>query len=120
MFVLTENQDGTKDLFLTKGDSASIQISIENLDGTIYTILPTDEIIFDVKTHPQSKISLMPKTASASGLITIIPSDTDILTPGLAYVYDVKITHVNGDINTIIPWSKFTVDWTITGEGVST
>ena len=104
----------TNEMRITKNNTAYFTISIVKKDGTAYTILATDVITFTVKNSIESQVALITKIATLAGLIKIEVEDTDFLTPGLAYYYDVKIVQLNEDASTIVPWSKFIVDYKIT------
>jgi len=104
----------TNEMTLTKNNTAYFTVAVKTKAGAAYTILATDVITFTVKSSVESKVALITKTANINGLIKIDIVDTDLLTPSIAYYYDIKITQLNGDASTIVPWSKFIVDYKVT------
>jgi len=100
MFVI--NKD--KKIILTKGDTATIHVAVQDLEGKKYDIKPTDVITFTVKRTPNSNVSIQ-KEADSEHFIVIRPADTSDLQCGL-YCYDVQLR--SGDnIYTIVPMSYF-------------
>lgn len=93
---------------LIRGDSARISLSIQNADGSEYTVLPTDSVTMMVRKTPTSEV-VISKTLD-NGLLTITPADTENLPFG-SYVYDIQIVHGadNGWTDTIIPIHRFDV-----------
>lgn len=101
MFAITPEQN----IILTHGDTARFDVVVKNPDGTIYTPVEGDTISFKVKEAAGLTAALISKTGAS---ITIEHSDTASLDVG-EYVYDVDITLAGGDINTIVPESKFVI-----------
>ena len=91
---------------LIRGDSATISLSIQNADGSEYTILPTDSVTMMVRKTPTSEV-VISKTLD-NGVLTIAPADTSNLPFG-NYVYDIQIVHSDGWTDTIIPVHRFDV-----------
>jgi len=99
MFAINKNNH----IRMTRGDTARFDIVVKNADDTVYTLDPEDVITFTVKASVGAASPVIVKTGQS---ITINPSDTASLANG-EYVYDVDIHLANGDVNTIIPASKF-------------
>lgn len=91
---------------LIRGDSATISLSIQNADGSEYTILPTDSVTMMVRQTPTSEV-VISKTLD-NGVLNITPADTSNLPFG-SYVYDIQIVHADGWTDTIIPVHRFDV-----------
>lgn len=100
MFVI--NRD--KKIILTKGDTATIHVAVQTLDGKPYDIKPTDVITMSVRKTPNSEIGFS-KEADSDHIITISSSDTSSLNAGL-YVYDVQLLS-DGSVFTIVPMRFF-------------
>ena len=91
---------------MVRGDSATISLSIQNADGSEYTILPTDSVTMMVRKTPTSEV-VISKTLDY-GVLNITPADTSNLPFG-SYVYDIQIVHGDGWTDTIIPVHRFDV-----------
>jgi hypothetical protein len=93
---------------MVRGDSATISLSIQNADGSEYTILPTDSVTMMVRKTPTSEV-VISKTLD-NGVLNITPADTSNLPFG-SYVYDIQIVHGadNGWTDTIIPVHQFNI-----------
>lgn len=97
---------GTK-IFLTRGDTALIDIKILNMDGTEYELKAGDQVLFTVKKNAKDEAVLFQKTP-VDGIIKISPVDTDNLRFG-DYVYDCQLRTYDGITQTFIPPSLFRV-----------
>lgn len=91
-------------IYLVRGDSGAITVTVLNPDGSERSIQPNDEILMTVRAAPTSAI-LFQKTGPE---IVINPEDTASLAFG-TYCYDVQITLANGTVDTIIPKNEFIV-----------
>ena len=91
-------------VYLVRGDSGAITVTVLNADGSIRVIQPDDEILMTVRASPTSEI-LFQKTGSE---IIIEPEDTAALAFG-TYCYDVQITLADGTVDTVIPKNDFVV-----------
>lgn len=99
MFVIQKD----KKIILTRGDTASIIVSVKTLDGKDYDI--GDGIVtFTMRKSPNSEIAFQ-KVADENHYITIAPEDTSDLNTGL-YIYDVQLRQ-GDNIYTIVPMSFF-------------
>lgn len=100
MFVI----DKDKKIILTKGDTATIHVAVQTLDGKPYDIKPTDVITMSVRKTPNSEIGFS-KEATQEHFIIINPEDTEDLKSGL-YCYDVQLQS-DGSVFTIVPMRFF-------------
>nr|DAG31895.1 MAG TPA: hypothetical protein [Caudoviricetes sp.] len=100
-------------IYLTRGDSASIQLKITQVDDdTDYTPEDGDVITFSLKKDPTQSKTLLSKTLSNETLV-INPEDTNNLAYG-RYVYDIQLTKKDGTVQTIIPPHIFKLDKEVT------
>lgn len=103
--------DGYK-IFMTKGDTALLSLTVYDKKGEIYTPNYDDECFLTVKKYSsQTSPSIQIKgTVSGQNInFEISPEETDNLICG-EYVYDIQIKfNSNGDINTVIPLNKFII-----------
>ena len=79
-------------VYLVRGDSGAITVTVLNADGNVLSIQDDDEILLTVRATPTSGI-LFQKTGSE---IIITPEDTADLAFG-TYCYDVQITLADGN-----------------------
>lgn len=94
---------------LTRGDSLKLVITPINFDGTDYEPDPQDRIRFAMKKNYGDKELLIEKNIPINNfLLQLEPSDTKSLKFG-DYVYDVELTHANGDVDTYISEATFTI-----------
>ena len=96
----------TGDIYLTRGDSATLDLGIKKADGTPYDF-SEDTVVFTIKKNTETADILVQKTFS-SGSIDIDPGDTSGLKYGV-YKYDVQVTTQAGKVYTVISPSDFEV-----------
>lgn len=89
----------------TRGDTVRLEITVSNLDGTVYKLKDGDLIEFTVKKNTDSKVEIIKKSGTD---IVIEPEETTGLEYGV-YTYDVQLILSNGDIDTVIPPSELIV-----------
>lgn len=89
-------------VYLTRGDSASLVVTIKDLDGNVYTLQTGDELMFTMKVNCETDEAVLSKDITADSTITILPSDTENLRYG-DYVFDVQLTQAGGEVYTVIP-----------------
>lgn len=99
MFVIEKN----KKIILTKGDTASIYIEVQDLEGKPFDI-GDSTVTLTVRKTPKSEVSIQ-KEATPDHYIIFDPEDTSDLKVGL-YVYDVQL-ETDDNIYTIVPMSYF-------------
>ena len=107
-------------MYMNRGDSESIVVSLSHLDGTPMPLVAGDTIYFTVKESINTSVKVLQKviTTFNSGVATIylIPSDTKALNYG-EYVYDVQYSRSDGIVKTIIgPTPDHTPIFEIGGE----
>lgn len=101
---------------MTRGDTLILNVSLTK-DGVAYVPAAEDVILFAVK-HPEM-IAGRTEYADAEPIISKVidnetmqmkldPEDTKEFGFG-SYVYDMSITYANGDVDTFIPPSGFTL-----------
>lgn len=102
-------------IFLTRGDSATLNINVCNADGTAYTPTGTVKLYFSVKKSVNNTEYVLQKSITdLSESISIAPSDTTALDCG-KYTYDVEL-HDGEKVYTIIPPTPFTLGTEVTQE----
>jgi len=91
-----------KTIVLTRGDSFKQIITAKDMDGKPYTPVSGDVIRFAVKkNYSDQNIVIEKQIPYDTMLLQLSPSDTKSLEFG-TYVYDIKITYANGDVNTFL------------------
>ena len=101
--------DGYK-IFMTKGDTGILSLTIYDKKGEKYIPSFYDVCLLTIKKHTSQSAP----SAQIQGIVDgenvrfeIMPEDTSNLVCG-EYVYDIQVKFdYNGDINTVIPLSKF-------------
>ena len=99
-----------KNIFMTKGDTAILSLTIYDKKGEKYIPNYNDVCLLTIKKYTSQSAPSAQIKGTADGenvRFEIKPEDTSNLVCG-EYVYDiqVKFDH-NGDVNTVIPLSKF-------------
>ena len=99
-----------KTISLTRGDTLRVKVDIFNHDGTVYEPIEGDSVRFAMKTKYGDKEPILLKDISTDTLLLEIePEDTKELKQPFDYVYDIQLTHANGDIDTFIDKAKFKI-----------
>ncbi len=99
-----------KNISLTRGDTFKAVVEILNEDGTPYTPLPGDSVRFKMKAnYNASEVKIEKEIPLDTLLLEIDPEDTKGLKMPSEYVYDIQITHINGDVDTFIDRGKFKI-----------
>ena len=102
MYKIRNNQ-----IFLTRGDSASLVLDIKDDDGNEYTPSKQDTVTFTVKKSPYNKKVVIQHTFSNNEIL-ISSEDTANLEYG-DYLYDVELKGLGGNVCTIIPPNLFKI-----------
>lgn len=102
MFKIENNK-----MSITRGDDAMFTVTLENHDGTPYSMEQGDILTFTVKTSTTTPKILLQKT-SDDGDFKITHSDTSSMQYG-DYRYDVQFTNSSGDIDTVVVPSAFII-----------
>lgn len=86
---------------LTRGDTFKAKIDI-SINGNVYTPVEGDSIRFAMKANYADPAPLLNIDIPINTLKLVLnPDDTKSLEYG-SYVYDIQLTHANGDIDTFI------------------
>ena len=100
-------------IYLTRGDTFKAKITITNPDGTIYTPQEGDQIRFAMKEDVNDEECLIWRNIPIDTMILeLVPGDTKELDYG-TYVYDIKLTKANGDVDTFITASKLKLTYEV-------
>lgn len=98
-----------KSISLTRGDTFYCKLDILQLDDTPYEPQPGDSIRFAVKRQISDPEPVILKQIPIETMVLKIePDDTKDLAFG-NYVYDMELTKANGDVDTFITESSFTI-----------
>lgn len=91
-----------KTITMTRGDTVKIDVTMKDADGQTYTPVEGEVIRFKAKRNWIDESAIIEKAIPIDTLILhIAPEDTHNLQFG-TYVYDIQITHLNGDVDTFI------------------
>lgn len=101
MVKVTENQ-----IFLTKGDSAELDVVIK--DGEETYDYSNDTVKLGIKKNFADAECVVEKTVDENGKITFEPDDTKDLEVG-TYFYDLKVVTASGLVCTVIAASQFII-----------
>ena len=106
---MTAKVSGTT-ISLTRGDTFRSIVDIFNPDGTPYEPLEGDTIRFALKKNYKDDTVLIRKDISiVDRELYIAPEDTKDFKQPSEYVYDIQLTHANGDIDTFIANAIFKI-----------
>ena len=99
-----------KNIFMTNGDTAILSLTIYDKKGEKYRPNFNDVCLLTIKkyTSQSSPSAQIKGTVDGENVrFEIMPEDTSTLVCG-EYVYDIQVKFdYNGDVNTVIPLSKF-------------
>lgn len=97
------------DIYLTRGDSAMLELIITDEEGHKWEPTSTDKVIFCLKRSAENPEPLLTIQAAESQTdIFIYPNDTKDLSFGV-YIYDIHVQTTSGNIFTVIADSKFEI-----------
>lgn len=108
MLQITENE-----VFLTRGDSADISVTIYDMNGDVYTLQTGDVLTFTMKYNCITEDEILQKNITADSTIHIHPEDTNGLAYG-TYWFDVQLTMNGGAVYTVIEPHKFNITKEVT------
>ena len=108
MLVIKNNR-----IYITRGDTGTIQITFQTADMMPSPIGFDDVITMTVKKLASDTEPLIQIQADASGQFSIAPEDTQNLSAGI-YLYDVQLVR-DGNIYTVVPQNYFEIKEEITG-----
>lgn len=92
-------------IFLTRGDSASLKIKVKDIDGKDFIFTEDFKLIFSVKKNITDKHLTIQKIANNSINIELLPEDTKTLSFG-EYFFDIEL-QIKDKVFTIITPHKF-------------
>lgn len=94
---------------LTRGDTFSAKIEIEDSEGNEYIPKNGDRIRFAMKRTYNDELPLLVKEIPTNTMIlSLEPIDTKNL-DFRSYVYDIELTKSNGDVDTFIARSRINI-----------
>lgn len=100
---------------LTRGDSATLTCKVYTPESDEYTLEPGDTMLFTLRKYAKGATDdgyLLRKTFVGGG-VYLAPEDTAGLAYG-PYFYDVELRFGGGGVNTVIPFSSFTLEQEVT------
>jgi hypothetical protein len=104
---------------MIRGDSEVIKVSCRDESGVDIPLVEGDIVYFTVKRSTSTEEKILQKIVTefteGVALITIFPEDTKELKTGI-YYYDIQLNRANGQVKTIIPPSKLTINEEVTYE----
>ena len=107
------------DISMIRGDTEFIRVSVQKPSGEKVPLVDGDRIFFTIKVSSLEDGKLLQKIVKdfedGDALIRIDSEDTKHLDFG-QYFYDIQLSRPNGDVKTIVPPSKFTIEGEITYE----
>ncbi|MDD6488551.1 MAG: hypothetical protein PUG48_01880 [Clostridia bacterium] len=111
------------DLIVTKGRTVEFSLTLVDADGQPYNLQSGEKLVFNVRANPDDNSDgvighpyVLSKSMVSKGtyILTLNPSVTDLLTPGI-YYYDIVLANDNNkSIKNVIALSEFKVE----GNGV--
>lgn len=110
MFVVDKY---TKNILLTRGDSAELVVSLADSLGIPYEMGSDDTLVFSMVNEIGDKDVLLRKEIKDSNVFKFIPDDTNKLPFG-KYFYDIQLTTADGEVYTVVPPSSFVVGEEVT------
>lgn len=102
MLTINDNQ-----IYLTRGDTAAINVQIFNKDGSEYTPSAADQIIFTMSKLWDTRKKLS-KTIPNNTLVLVLASSDTIDLPCGDYAYDIRLKR-SGLCDTFIVEGKITI-----------
>lgn len=96
--------DDDNNIKLTRGDTAPLDLEIEDDDGNPYDY-SDDTVVLTIKKNTVTETIVLQKTFNG-GPIKLLPTDTEPL-PYAVYRYDVQLTTSDGDNFTVIEPRNF-------------
>lgn len=91
----------TNAIQLTRGDTGIFTISLKNPDGTAYTPVSGDKVVFHMARRPGGELSLKKDIPVSSMELRIDSADTKKLAFG-EYWYDIEFTDRTGKVSTVV------------------
>lgn len=95
-------------VYITRGDSASLEILLTNAEGAVYNLAEGDTLTLSVKRSVMDTEVLISKKITSGKIISFNPQDTSDLAFG-EYRYDVQLNTKAGKVYTVIGPDSFFV-----------
>ena len=95
------------DIQITRGDTAYFNIEITQADGSLYTRVDGDKLIFTVKRSYNSDFEYIQKELEGLAIV-LAPEDTNELDYG-TYWYDVQLTTSDNSVYTVVGPARFII-----------
>jgi hypothetical protein len=102
MFKCVDNR-----IQMTRGDTVLLTLQITDSNGKTIELASGDKALFTVKKTTRDKEFIIQKDISG-GVLELDPVDTAQLDYG-SYLYDVQLTYADGDVDTIITPTVFSI-----------
>lgn len=109
MFRIDEK---TNKIYITKGDTAQLVVSLFDKDGNVREIYSDDTLVLTVRKRSSDNSTAISLVAE-NGVFNFIPATTKSLPTGY-YYYDIELTTFGGNVYTIIPTTLFEIGEEIT------
>lgn len=100
-------------IYLTRGDTAYLNVDIVLEDGSAYPMTPADKLTLSLKKSITDTDYALSKTIQGTTKFSILPLDTKPLEYG-KYLFDVQLTTAKGEVFTIIEKSNFYIKEEVT------
>ena len=104
MLVVSENQ-----IYLTRGDTLTITLSLTNDDGSAYVPDDSDKIYFRLKKFAATTEILVEKEINVSNMILQLNENDTKNLPFGDYRYEIELVKANGSHYTVIENELFTI-----------
>lgn len=95
-------------IYITKGDSAKIEVNLRQWDGDEYQSDEQDQLIFAVKRTPDESALIRKEIPMDTRVLELAPTDTKALKVG-KYLYDMELRTSTGEVDTFINRAVFNV-----------
>lgn len=104
---------------MIRGDTETITVSCQDIDGTEILFETGDKIYFTIKENTKTAVKILQKLITTfqdgKAIIEIDPIDTKSL-KYQTFVYDVQWVDESGRVTTVVPPSKFVIADEVTYE----
>ncbi len=100
-------------IYLTRGDTAYINVDIVLEDGSKYQMTAGDMLVLSLKKLINDTEYALQKVLYGESKFTISPDDTKLLDYG-KYLFDVQLTTSKGEVFTVIAKSNFYITEEVT------
>jgi hypothetical protein len=89
-------------IYMTRGDTVSLQVEIKYSDGTLYELEEGDRVNFGCKEDYDDTEYVIYKELGDDLVLTLLPEDTANLEMPSTYVYNIEVIFSGGEVNTVI------------------